>query len=91
MVYFEASTGKLEVMFYGGTRGTQLLGSSSLATPEGWTAGTVADLNGDGHPDVIFINEATGQVDVYFYGGSKGLLGWVAKRSARFRQRDGML
>ena len=81
MLYSEASTGKLEVMFYGVSQGTKLLGSSSLATPgKGWTAGTVADLNGDSHADVIFTNEATGQVDVYFYGGPKGTT-WLGRET----------
>lgn len=81
MVYFEASTSALEVMFYGGSRGTELLGSSALATPgEGWTAGAVADLNGDGHPDVIFVNKSTGQVDVYFYGGLEGTT-WLGRET----------
>jgi len=81
MLYFQASTGMLEVMFYDGSRGTQLLGSSSLATPgKGWTARVVADLNGDGHPDVIFVNEATGQVDGYFYGGPKGT-SWLGRET----------
>jgi hypothetical protein len=81
MVYFDEATASLEVMFYGGNRGTELLGSSSLATPgKGWTAGAVADLNGDGHPDVIFINQATGQVDVYFYGGMVGTT-WLGRET----------
>jgi hypothetical protein len=81
MVYFEGSTGALQVMFYGGSRGTELLGSSPLATPgEGWTAGAVADLNGDGYPDVIFVNKATGQVDVYFYGGLEGTA-WLGRET----------
>ena len=81
MVYIETSTGALDVMFYGGSRGTELLGSSALATPgEGWTAGAVADLNGDGHPDVIFVNKTTGQVDVYFYGGVEGTA-WLGRET----------
>ena len=70
LVYSESSTGALAVIFYGGPDGTILRDFSSLAAPgAGWTARTVADLNGDGHPDVIFVNKTTGQVDVYFYGG----------------------
>jgi len=46
---------------------------SSLDAPGAeWAARAVADLNGDGHPDVIFVNKTTGQVDVYFYGGLQG-------------------
>jgi hypothetical protein len=81
MVYFEAATGSLEVMFYGGNRGTELLGSSALSTPGvGWTAGAIGDLNGDGYPDVIFTNNATGQFDVYFYGGREGTT-WLGRET----------
>jgi hypothetical protein len=81
MVYSKGSTDALEVMFYGGSGGTELLGSSALASPgEGWTAGAVADLNGDGHPDVIFVNNTTGQVDVYFYGGLEGTT-WLGRET----------
>ena len=73
MVYFDDSTGALSVSFYGGTGGIEFRGSHALATPgEGWVAEAIADLNGDGTPDVIFVNQATGQVDVYFYGGLEG-------------------
>jgi len=73
LVYSENSTGALAVIFYGGPDGTILRDFSSLAAPgSGWTARAVADLNGDGHPDVVFVNKTTGQVDVYFFGGQKG-------------------
>jgi hypothetical protein len=73
LVYSESSTGALAVIFYGGPDGAILRDFSSLAAPgEGWAARAVADLNGDGHPDVIFVNKTTGQVDVYFYGGLQG-------------------
>ena len=73
LVYSESSTGALAVIFYGGPDGSILRDFSSLAAPGAeWAARAVADLNGDGHPDVIFVNKTTGQVDVYFYGGLKG-------------------
>jgi hypothetical protein len=73
LVYSESATGALAVLFYGGTDVTALRNYGSLATPgAGWSARAVADLNGDGHPDVLFVNKTTGQVDVYFYGGLKG-------------------
>ena len=73
LVYSESSTGALAVIFYGGAGGTISRVFSSLVAPgPEWAARAVADLNGDGHPDVIFVNKTTGQVDVYFYGGLQG-------------------
>jgi hypothetical protein len=73
LVFSESSTGASAVIFYGGKDGKTVVGSHALATPgQGWTARAVADLDGDGHPDVIFVNNTTGQADVYFYGGLQG-------------------
>jgi glutamine amidotransferase-like uncharacterized protein len=81
LVHSDDSTGALTVMFYGRSGGTGLPRSSALATPgAGWTAAAVADLNGDGHPDVIFVNKTTGQVDVYFYGGLQGTI-WLGRET----------
>lgn len=73
LVYAESSTGAVAVTLASGPDGTNLLSFRPLATPgTGWVARAVADLNGDGDVDVVFVNEATGQVDVYFYGGAQG-------------------
>ena len=73
LVYSDNSTGSLAVLSYGGSGDTVLRHFSALATPGAeWTARAVADLNGDGHPDVLFVNKKTGQVDVYFFGGYHG-------------------
>ena len=73
LVYSESSTGALAVISYGGPGGAILRDFASLTAPgAGWAARAVADLNGDGYPDVIFVNKTTGQVDVYFYGGLQG-------------------
>src|SRR5579884_1839889 len=72
-VFSNSTTGTLEVFFYGGRWGATRVSSTSLVTPgAGWTARAVADFNGDGQPDVLFVNDRTRQADVYFYGGPQG-------------------
>lgn len=75
LVYFNRSTGRVSVSYYGGPYAQTRLSSTSLVTPgSGWTAQAVADLNRDGNPDVIFVNDVTRQVEVYFYAGPNGAI-----------------
>ena len=62
------ATGGLELQYYGSS---STLGSVRLASP-GWLPKVVADINLDGHPDIVFINNISRQVVVYFYGGANG-------------------
>ncbi len=72
-VYYDRTSGLLVVLFLGGPNGTDVRGYGALVTPgEGWTPVAIADLNNDGHPDVLFVNASSGQVDVFFYGGAEG-------------------
>jgi hypothetical protein len=45
----------------------------------GWTVVGVADMNGDGVPDLIWQNTTTTQVVVHYYGGAGGAVyqGWA--------------
>jgi hypothetical protein len=71
LVYSDKSSGALAVNFYG--KNQNFLGSVSLSPlGAGWTARAVADIGGDGNLDVIAAHESTGQVAVYFFGGSQG-------------------
>ena len=50
----------------------------------GWTVVAVADMNGDGMPDLIWQNNTTNQVSVNYYSGSGGAVyeGWNWLNSA---------
>jgi len=68
------STGQVGVHFFGGPQGTTLLRSETISplSAMGWNVVGAADLNGDGHPDLILQNSSTRQVMVAYLGGSSG-------------------
>jgi FG-GAP-like repeat/Beta-propeller repeat/Putative binding domain, N-terminal len=78
------ATGQVAVWYMGGAQGDTYqsfgwLNSSGLA---GWTLVCAADFNGDGHPDLVWQNDSTGQVAVWYMGGAQGntyqSFGWLA-------------
>lgn len=60
----------------GGTSGDTFLGYNwiSMAGLPGWHVAAAADMNRDGRPDVIWQNDTTGQVTVWYMGGTGGNL-----------------
>lgn len=40
---------------------------------QGWKVEAIGDLNGDGHPDILYFSPSTGAREVYFYGGAQGI------------------
>ena len=48
------------------------LGDMGAVGVPGWTVRGIGDLNADGHPDVVWQNDATGQVAVWYLGGPQG-------------------
>jgi len=80
LVWQNTATQQVIVYYYGGAGGTVFQSWAYLYTGSapGWAVVGAADMNGDGVPDLIWQNKATGQVDVYFYGGAGGAVnqGW---------------
>jgi hypothetical protein len=78
-------TRQVAVWFMGGTQGTTMTGFAwlSQSSVPGWNIVGIGDFNGDGHPDVIWQNEATRQAIVWLLGGAQGvtLLGtsWISQ------------
>jgi hypothetical protein len=68
------STGQVAVHFFGGAQGTTLLRSETISplSAVGWNVVGAADLNGDGHPDLLLQNSSTRQVMIAYLGGSGG-------------------
>jgi hypothetical protein len=74
LVWEYMPTGQVTVNYYGGLGGATLLGWNWLNKTgnPGWTVVAVADMNGDGVPDLIWEKNATNQVTVNYYGGTGG-------------------
>ena len=75
LVWENTSTGQVNVDYYGGAGGATLIGYAVLnsgAGTAGWTIVAVADMNGDGVPDLIWEDTSTGQVNVNYYSGAGG-------------------
>lgn len=71
LVFSNISTRALVLKTYGS--GGNLISSSSMSPlASGWTPRAVADIDGDGHLDVIATAENTGHVGVFFFGGVHG-------------------
>ncbi len=82
LVWQNDTTGQLILHYYGGAGGAVYEGYAAMdngaAAPAGWTLKAVADVNGDGVPDLLWQNSTTHQVTANYYGGPGGasLIGW---------------
>jgi hypothetical protein len=73
LVWFNRSTGQVQVHYYGGAQGNVFQGVALLLTGSlGWDVVAAADFDGDGKPDLVWLNRTSGQVQVHYYGGSQG-------------------
>jgi hypothetical protein len=86
LVWMNTTTQQVTVNYYGGPEGTIYQGWSWLneAGAPGWTVVAVADMDGNGVPDLIWQNNTTNQVAVNYYGGLGGAVyqGWNWLNSA---------
>ena len=74
LVWQHESTRQVTVWFMGGTEGSDFLGSASLSskTIADWHVAALSDFDGDGHPDLVWQHDTTGQATVWYLGGSDG-------------------
>jgi hypothetical protein len=79
LIFQNTATGQLQAWFLDGSGasinfglGSGILGSGYLygGSLPGWQLAGVADVNGDGNPDLVFQNTGTGQVYAWFLDGS---------------------
>jgi hypothetical protein len=75
LVWYNDTTGQVNVNYFGGTGGAAVTGYAVLYSPgfaPGWRAAAVADFNADGVPDILWQNNTNAQVNVNYFGGSGG-------------------
>lgn len=74
LVWQNDNTRQVAVWYMGGTQGNTFLSDAWLASngPAGWRVAGIADFNGDGKPDLIWQNDTTRQVSVWYMGGAQG-------------------
>jgi hypothetical protein len=84
LVYMNTSSRQVVVNYYGGAGGATEIGWAYLNSggePAGWSVAAVADMNGDGIPDLIwqYVGTSANQVTVNYYGGAGGAVyqGWA--------------
>ncbi len=66
------TTRQVTVWFMGGTQGSTYLSQNYIGAAPGWSLRGAADLNRDGVPDLLWQNDTTRQVTVWFMGGTQG-------------------
>jgi hypothetical protein len=85
LVWMNDSTRQAVVWYLAGSQGNTAQGWDWLAPDwtTGWTIVGLRDFNGDGRPDLVWQNDATQQVVVWYLGGPQGntLVGanWLAQ------------
>lgn len=68
------TSGHVAVNLFGGPQGTTFLRKESISplSAIGWNVVGAAELDGNGHPDLILQNSSTRQVRVAYLGGASG-------------------
>ena len=76
MVWQNDSTRQVAVWYMGGPQGNtfQSFGWINSNGLPGWSVRAFADLNGDGKPDIIWQNDSTRQLAIWYLGGLQGNL-----------------
>ncbi len=65
-------SGSLQVWYMGGPGGNVFMGALNIAGPNPWRVSSVADFNGDGHPDLLWQSPESGLAQIWYMGGPQG-------------------
>jgi hypothetical protein len=72
LIWQDPTTGSSQVWFMSGAQGTTFNGAATISGPNAWQIAGVADIDGDGHPDLVWQDPATGMSQVWLMGGAQG-------------------
>jgi hypothetical protein len=80
LIWQDPATGMSQVWLMSGVQGTTRIGAAALSLPNAWRIAGAADFGGDGRPELIWQDPATGMSQVWLMGGTHGttLIGAVA-------------
>jgi hypothetical protein len=72
VVWQDPATGAVQIWYMGGTQGNVVQTAVNLTSSSTSKVASIADFNGDGHPDIVWQDPGTGAADVSFLGGPQG-------------------
>lgn len=75
LILQDSSSQQIMIAYLGESNGLTVSATQVLTGRDfrGWTAAGMQDMNGDGHPDLILAEDATGKSIVSYYGGVLGV------------------
>jgi hypothetical protein len=66
-------SGAVQIWYLGGAQGNVVQNAVNLVNANSWKLASIADFNGDGHPDVVWQDPVSGASQVWFLGGTQGV------------------